>query len=103
MKKAILSFLFSLFVIPFAFSQDMITTKSGDEINAKVLEITPTEIKFITADKADVMQILPKANVFMIKYENGKKDVFTTQPEEVTQAPALNQTTTFSSGYRRTP
>ena len=83
-------------LLPFAFSQDMITTKSGDEISCRVLEITPMEIKFTTADKTDVIQILPKINVFMIKYENGKKDVFKLEPEEITQAPAPDQNQMFA-------
>ena len=91
MKKIFLSLLFSLFIIPFAFSQDIITTKSGEEINAKVLEISTTEVKFTTADKTGVMQSLLKANVFMIKYENGYKEVFQEEKTAVAEPPALGQ------------
>src|SRR5688572_27815781 len=102
MKQALLTLIYSLLLIPFAFSQDKITTKSGDEIEAKVLEITPSEIKFTTADKANVLQILPKANVFMIKYENGKKDVFREeQIDNTTQAPASDQNPYLTPNYRQ--
>ena len=45
----------------------------------------------------------------MIKYENGRKEVFTEQAQEpvqapeLNQAPALNQTPTFAPSYRATP
>lgn len=91
MKKTVLFLLFSFFILPFAFSQDIITTKSGEELNVKVLEISPSEIKFTTPDKAGVMQSLPKANVFMIKYENGFKEVFQEERPAVNEPPALEQ------------
>ncbi|MFZ1083058.1 MAG: hypothetical protein WAO19_14165 [Candidatus Kryptoniota bacterium] len=61
-----------------AFAQDVIVLKTGDEIKSKVIEITPTEIKY---KKFDNLQgptiIISKSDVFMIKYANGTKDVMT--------------------------
>ncbi len=59
-------------------AQDIILKKNGDEINAKIQEVGVNEIKYKKFDNLDgpVYTIL-KAEVFMIKYANGSKDVFT--------------------------
>lgn len=59
------------------FSQDVITTKSGGNILAKILEIDQTQIKYKKYDNPDgpVYWIL-KSEVLMVKYENGSVDVF---------------------------
>src|SRR5208283_4547211 len=60
------------------FAQDVIVLKSGDEIKSKVLEITPTEIKYKKFDNLEGPTIvIVKSDVFMIKYANGTKDVMT--------------------------
>lgn len=59
--------------------QDFIIKKNGDEIKAKVSEITPTEIKFAKVDNPGVTYSIAKTEVFMIKYANGSKDVFNEQ------------------------
>jgi len=76
----------------FCFSQDVITKKSGEDINAKVLEVTSTEIKYKKFDNqtGPTISIL-KSDVFMIKYENGTKDVFKDE------TPSNNITTNNSS------
>jgi C-terminal processing protease CtpA/Prc len=59
------------------FAQDVITLKSGDEIKAKVLEISPGEVKYKKHESPDgPTYTLTKSEVFMIKYENGEKEVF---------------------------
>lgn len=59
---------------------DVITLKSGDEIKAKVLEITQTEIKYKKCDNINGPTIsLNKADIFMIKYANGTKEMITTK------------------------
>ena len=50
--------------------------KNGDEINAKVLEITDNAIKYKRCDNLDGPLIsVSKANVFSIKYSNGTKEI----------------------------
>lgn len=58
-------------------SQDVIYKRSGDEINAKVLEVGATIIRYKATDNPDgpIFSIL-KSDVMMIKYANGTKDVF---------------------------
>jgi hypothetical protein len=61
----------------FAFAQDVITLKTGDEIKSKVLEVGTNEIKYKKSDNLDGPSYsVAKSDVFMIKYENGSKDVF---------------------------
>jgi uncharacterized protein (TIGR02145 family) len=58
-------------------SQDVIFKKTGDEIQAKVLEILPDIVKYkkISNMEGPTYSILIE-DVFMIKYQNGTKDVF---------------------------
>ena len=60
-----------------AFSQDIIVKKNGDEIESKVLEITLEVVKYKKYDNLEGPTIsILKTEIFMIKYENGTKDVF---------------------------
>jgi hypothetical protein len=50
--------------------------KNGEEIKSKVTEIGTTEIKYKKFDNPDgPLIVIPRADVLMIKYENGTKDV----------------------------
>ncbi|WMX15635.1 hypothetical protein [Aureispira sp. CCB-E] len=75
MKTITLSML--LFMSLSILAQDNIIQRDGSEIKAKVLEITPKIIQYKRFDNINgpTYSIL-KANVFMIQYENGTKDVF---------------------------
>ncbi len=66
-----------------AIAQDVILFKNGNEKLVKVLEVAPTEVKFKSFDNPDgPMYSESKSKIFMIKYENGAKDVFNgTSPE----------------------
>lgn len=64
------------------FSQDNIIKKNGDEIKAKILEIGISEIKYKKFEnQAGPSYTILKSDVFMIKYENGTKDVFSEEPK----------------------
>lgn len=71
MKKLFLSTL-GILIISKLFAQDFIIKSTGDEIKAKVLEITINEIKYkkFTDLEGPIISIL-KSEVFMIKYANG--------------------------------
>lgn len=77
MKKIITCFFATLFVANSLFSQDILTKKTGDDIKAKVLEVTTTEVKYKKFDNLNgpVFSIL-KSELLLIRYENGSKDVF---------------------------
>lgn len=72
-----------------ATAQDIIFLTNGDEIEAKVVKVTETELEYKRYDNPDGPSYTKSlSNVFMVKYENGVKDVFTT-PESVRQQQAV--------------
>ena len=77
MKKLFTCFIATFFVANSMFSQDVLTKKTGDDIKAKVLEVTTTEVKYKKFDNLNgpVFSIL-KSELLLIRYENGSKDVF---------------------------
>lgn len=76
MKKLVL--LIILFTAPgVVFSQDEITFRNGDILKAKIIEVGLDEISYKKADNLTGPSYTTKKDkVFMIKYENGTKDVF---------------------------
>ena len=59
---------------------DILTLRDGSEISAKVVEITSNEIKYKKCDYQDgPLYTKLKSDVFMIKYSNGTKDVFSSK------------------------
>jgi hypothetical protein len=64
-------------------AQDVIVKKNGDEIESKILEITTETIKYkeFTFQEGPIRNI-KISDVFMIIYENGKREVFTLVDEE---------------------
>lgn len=84
-KKAFLLALTMLF-FGAAMAQDVITLKNGDEINGKVTKVTSTEIEYKLATNPDgPTYTKPVTEIFMVKYENGQKDVFNNTPAPATQ------------------
>jgi len=81
-----------------AFSQDIIILKNGDEIKATVSEIDIDVIKYKKFDNPEgPAYSIKKAEVFMIKYANGTKDVFNT-PTETPVALSGTEAQTFTDG-----
>ncbi len=74
-------FIIALFCFSFInsnYAQDKIMFIDGTEILSKVIEINNTEIKYKNfADISGPTIITLKKNIFIIKYENGTKEVFT--------------------------
>ena len=74
-------FIITLFCFSFTISthaQDKILFIDGTEILSKVIEINNTEIKYKLFDNQNGPTIINlKKNIFIIKYENGTKEVFT--------------------------
>ena len=79
MKKFILIFtLLGAITMNSAVAQDILIKRTGDEIEAKVLEIGINEIKYKKFDnETGPTYTISKSEIFMIKYANGSKDVFT--------------------------
>jgi hypothetical protein len=80
MKKLIILLLsFSGFLS--AFSQDEITLRNGETLKAKVVEVGLKDISYKKYENpTGPSYTLNKDQVFMIKYENGTKDVFEAAP-----------------------
>lgn len=95
MKKFLL-LLISFFFLNTLNAQDFIIMKNGDEIKAKVQEVGVWEVKYKFFDNPDgPLYTILKSDIFMIKYENGSKEVYTaenvTQPKDVTVIPPVSQ------------
>jgi hypothetical protein len=57
-------------------AQDMIILKNGDEIEAKVIEISPTEIRYKRFSNLDgPTMVIPAANVSIIIFEDGTREI----------------------------
>lgn len=70
-------------VLQGAVAQDYIIKLNGDEIPARVLEVTLEDVVYHHPDSAEVLTFrIPKAEVFMIRFENGTKEVFTQNQAE---------------------
>jgi hypothetical protein len=84
-----------------AVAQDIIVKTDGSEIEAKVTDIGLTEIKYKKFSNPDgPVYVMPKNEVFMIKYENGEKDVFGLQEataENIEVQPKKEEITTPQS------
>ncbi len=80
------------------FSQDIITKKSGEDISAKITEVTQTEIKYKKFDNIEgpIFSVL-KSEVIMIRYENGTKDIF----NDITTQQMKTNTTELSNSNQR--
>src|SRR5688500_6670041 len=91
-------------------AQDLIILKNGDEVLAKVFEVTPSEIKYRRFDNPDgPLYTMEKSEVFLVKYENGTKDVFDeeipTREPKVIDKKLNNANSSLSRVYflRKTP
>lgn len=74
-------------------AQDFIVLKTGEEIKSKVIELTPTEVKYKTFDNLDGPIItIDRKTVFMCRYANGKTEVITPIAIENTNNPIVQKT-----------
>lgn len=56
---------------------DLVTMRNGDEIEVKIMEVNPYDIKYKKCNNLEgPSYTVNKSDVFMIKYSNGTKDVF---------------------------
>ncbi len=88
MKQSTLILFAIIFTMTGAFSQDIITTRTGEDILAKISVVGHTEIKYKKFDNQEgpLFTIL-KSDVLMIRYENGTKDIFSEEPKSNTVVP----------------
>ena len=85
MKRLLLTLLTLVSLTTFA--QDIIICRNGDEISSKVLKVSKTEVEYKKWTNQDgPAYTIEKAEVFMIKYQNGDKDVFKEAPAAQTSS-----------------
>jgi hypothetical protein len=76
-------------------AQDVIMKRDGSEIRAKVVEVTSTTVKYNLYDNQDgPAYVVPKTDLFRIKYEGGRIEVFTESQTDVSGTPATSQSAT---------
>lgn len=76
MKKTFLLFT-QILIVTFCFAQDVIIKVNGEEIKSKILEVNQTEVKYKNFDyQSGPSYTVSKSEIFMIRYQNGTKDVF---------------------------
>ena len=87
MKRKLLYFLATaLLSISSIYAQDIITTRVGDEIQAKIIEVGANEIKYKKwTNQEGPTYTLNKTEIFMINYQNGEKEVFSQTNNQSTQ------------------
>ena len=74
------------------FAQDIIVKQNGDEIKSKILEITSETIKYKEFDFQDgPTRNINISDVFMVIYENGKREKFTTTESQTSNNDTKNE------------
>ncbi|WP_289731098.1 hypothetical protein [uncultured Alistipes sp.] len=77
MKKTLLFVWAALGVLASASAQDLIVRRDSARIEARVTEISPTEIRYKRASNPDgPTYVLPLGDVRSIRYANGEEEVF---------------------------
>lgn len=89
-----------------ASAQDLIICRNGDEITSKILKISKTEVEYKKWSNIEgPTYTLDKADIFMIKYQNGEKDVFKETPAvpAASAAPAAEPTAASAAPVSNEP
>lgn len=90
MKK--LFFLLTMCVVFNLSAQDIIVKRNGDELQCKILEVSKNEVKYkrwVNLDGPAFSE--KKSDIFMIKYENGEKDM-------IAHSSPVSESSALSSG-----
>lgn len=75
-------------------AQDIVIFRNGDEEEAKVTEVSDTEVRYKKWSNLDGPTIVKKIDdIFMIRYENGTKQTFNTTTTNTTNTVPANQNT----------
>ncbi|HEX8041556.1 MAG TPA: hypothetical protein VF490_20550 [Chryseosolibacter sp.] len=83
MKKTTITLVTCFCCIGVCFSQDVITTTNGEDIQAKILKVGTDEIEYKKSDNPDgPVFTMSKSEVRSIVYENGTQDVFGDRPQQ---------------------
>lgn len=93
MKKELLAIIIFICVVR-AYSQDIMILRNGDEIMAKIAKVSNVEIEYKKWKNQDgPIYTINKDEVFLIKYSNGEKDIFTSGTQQQPPAQQTNVST----------
>jgi len=82
MKKIIATFT-AVLVLTFCSGQDVITKKSGEDVEARILKVGTEEVEYKKFDNLDgPLFTMLKSDILLIRYENGTKDIFDEEKSE---------------------
>lgn len=77
MKKAFILITMLFGSIGMACAQDIITTKDGSDIQARILEVTNSEVKYKRFSNLEGPTFtISKSDILIVRYENGENEVF---------------------------
>ena len=77
MKSKLTVLISALFISLAGFAQDTLILKTGKEVRVKVTEVNISDLKYHDFNNlTGPVYTIEKETVFMIKYENGTKDIF---------------------------
>ncbi|TPE43374.1 hypothetical protein [Pontibacter mangrovi] len=77
MRKVLLTVISVLTLLPCLQAQDLITKRTGEKVEAKVLEINSSEIKYKRFSHPEgPTYVVPKSEVLLITYEDKTSEVF---------------------------
>ncbi|MEJ8801812.1 hypothetical protein [Pontibacter sp. H249] len=94
MKQFLHAFILIIIALPSVQAQDIITKRTGEKVEAKVLEISTDEIKYKRYSNLEgPTYVVPKAEIMLIQYEDKTTEAF----ELTATSPAL-ATATASAG-----
>lgn len=89
MGKQLLFLFWLMLISSLAQAQDLLVKQNGEEVQVKVMEITPTLITYKRFDNQEGPLIsVYKSEVFMIRYANGSKEIITPQQPQQAQPQA---------------
>jgi hypothetical protein len=84
MKKVLIS-IFCIVFSTLVFSQDNVILKSGEELKVKITEVSDNNIKYKKLDFLEGPNFtINTSDIFMIKYSNGEKKIFSNTKESST-------------------
>ena len=82
MKKLVFSFVLALALAGTSYAQDLITKNDGTDIKAKILEVSPTEIRYKNWDNLEGPTfVIHTSEILIVRYSNGTNQVFKNRKE----------------------
>lgn len=99
--KKLISLAIMLSVCVFANAQDIITFTDGSEVEANVVEITRSDVKYKLYEEPDgVMYTVGKEAIIMIKYKNGRNEVFAQNNSPYAYNPVISHVDGIKPGMK---